>query len=252
MTFTLYSFIFLFLVTLFFYGIRKVYRPYELLVASLIYIAYIDRNALISLALCTALVYAAGRLIEMFVHQKKNKLANLSLFVSVGLMIAVLLIFKFSSRIPVFSTLILPIGFSYYSFQAIGYLVDIAGKKTHAEKNPALFALYMCYFPKFVSGPIEREEIFIPQVKDLDTVRFRARGRLSTAIAYMLYGFFMKTVVADNLGTFVPLLFDGYESHSSLWLILGSLSYTMQIYCDFAGYSSIAIGVSKIFGIDLI
>lgn len=252
MAFSLYTFIYLFIVTVVFFGIRKGARPYVLLLAGYIYIGYLDKNSLISIILCTLVVYAAGLLIQEFTERGKDKLAKTTTFISIVILGVILLLTKYSSRFAILNNLILPIGFSYYAFQAIAYLADILMEKDKAEKNIGLFALYMSFFPKFVSGPIERSSAFMPQIKKLENVKFRDEYRLSLAFAYILYGYFMKVAVADNLGTFVPKLFDGYENYSSLWLIIGSLSYTMQIYCDFAGYSSIAVGIAKIYDIDLI
>ena len=101
----------------------------------------------------------------------------------------------------ILNNLILLIGFSYYAFQAIAYLADILLQKYKAEKNIGIFALYMSFFPKFVSEPIERCSTFMPQLKKLENVKFRDEYRLSLAFAYILYGYFMKVAVADNLGT---------------------------------------------------
>lgn len=252
MAFSLYSFIFLIAVTVVFYGIRKVARPYVLLLAGYIYIGFLDINSLFSILLCTVVVYAAGLLIQEFKGRGKDKFAIIATFLSIIILGVILILTKYSSRFEILNTLILPIGFSYYAFQAIAYLADILLQKYKAEKNIGIFALYMSFFPKFVSGPIERCSTFMPQLKKLENVKFRDEYRLSLAFAYILYGYFMKVAVADNLGTFVSILFEGYENHSSLWLFVGSLSYTMQIYCDFAGYSALAVGIAKIFGIDVI
>ena len=146
----------------------------------------------------------------------------------------------------------IPVGLSFYLFQAIGYLVDIYQGKSHAEKNFWYLSCFLAFFPKLVSGPIEREEDFLPQLRELEKVKFGDRGRLSTAFTYMLWGYFMKMVVADRLAVTVNQIFDSPESFDSMWLLLGAFFYTMQIYCDFAGYSYIAVGCGKIFGINLV
>lgn len=112
-------------------------------------------------------------------------------------------------------------------------------------------ACYFAFFPKLVSGPIEREQAFLPQMKKLEEVTLRDRGRLSTAFAYLLWGYFMKMVVADRLAATVNRIFAAPASFDSFWLLLGAFFYTIQIYCDFAGYSYIAVGCAKIFGIQL-
>lgn len=252
MAFSLYTAVFLISVIAVFFIVRKEARPLVLLLASVSYIYHLNGRALVVLWVTTAIVYAFGLLIQFFKDKNRNRSAGACLFAGLFLLVFSLSFLKFSSRIPMFSKLIVPIGFSYYAFQAIGYIVDIYNGKIRAEKNMMYFALYMSFFPKFVSGPIEREEDFVAQIKELKEVRFLDEQRLSEAFGYILYGYFMKLVVADNLGVLVTKLFNGYRDSGSLWLIIGSLSYTMQIYCDFAGYSALAVGVSRIFGINLV
>ncbi|WP_026668276.1 MBOAT family O-acyltransferase [Butyrivibrio sp. AE2005] len=252
MAFSLYTAVFLSIVIAVFFMVRKEARPLVLLLSSISYIDHLNERAVVVLLVTTAIVYAFGLLIQFFKDKNRNRVAGVCLFVCLFLLVFSLSFLKFSSRIPRFSNLIIPIGFSYYAFQAIGYIVDIYNGKIRAEKNIMFFALYMSFFPKFVSGPIEREEDFVAQVKELKSVRFLDEQRMSEAFGYILYGYFLKLVVADNLGALVTKLFNGYRDSGSLWLMLGSLSYTMQIYCDFAGYSALAVGVSRIFGINLV
>ena len=252
MAFSLYTAIFLSLVIAVFFNVRREARPVVLLLASGLYISHLNERALSVLILTTTIVYIFGLLIQYFKDKEKSKVAGALLVASLALLIISLSFLKFSSRIPRFSKLIIPVGFSYYAFQAIGYLVDVYNGKIRAEKNIIFFALYMSFFPKFVSGPIEREADFVAQIREIRDIRFFDERRLSEALGYMLYGYFMKLVVADNLGVIVAKLFNGYREYGSLWLLIGSLSYTMQIYCDFAGYSALAVGVAKIFGIELI
>lgn len=244
MAFSLFTLVFLGLVIAVFFLVRRDLRPIVLLLASFLYIIHLDKRAFVSVIVCTILVYASGILIQYLMDKEKEKTASVISFACLLLMVALLATLKFTS-------LIIPIGFSYYMFQAMGYLIDIQKGRTKAQRNIIFFALYMCYFPKFVSGPIEREAEFSTRLQKLKEVKFRNERRMSEAFGYILYGYFMKLVVSDNLGRFVPKLFGEFGQHGSLWLLLGSLSYTMQLYCDFAGYSALAVGVSKIFGIDL-
>ncbi|MDE7009171.1 MAG: MBOAT family protein, partial [Lachnospiraceae bacterium] len=110
---------------------------------------------------------------------------------------------------------------------------------------------WLAFFPKLVSGPIEREGQFFPQMKKLSVIKFWNRGRLSAAFTYMLWGYFMKMVVADRIGPVVGPLFERPGGFDSFWLLLGAFLYSVQIYCDFAGYSYIAVGCAKLFGIEI-
>ena len=153
------------------------------------------------------------------------------------------------SRLPesVAGQFIMPVGLSFYLFQAIGYLVDIYKGKSQAERSFLLLSCHLAFFPKLVSGPIEREQDFLPQLKRLCQVKAWDRGRLSTAFTYMLWGYFMKMVVADRLAVTVGGIFGNPVEFDSFWLLVGMLSYTIQIYRDFAGYYFISIGCDKIF-----
>jgi len=147
--------------------------------------------------------------------------------------------------------ILLPIGFSYYMFQAISYLVDVCSQKVKAEKNIVYFALYMCYFPKFISGPIERADKFLSGIKNLNVVNMFEDKRISISFSTILYGYFMKVVVADRLAFFSARLLGEPARFGALWLFVGMIMYAIQIYCDFAGYSAVAIGISNLFGIEL-
>ncbi|MCR5789283.1 MAG: hypothetical protein K6G83_05270 [Lachnospiraceae bacterium] len=264
MSFTVYTFLFIFTTTVLFYGLRKEARPYILLAASLLYVSQIDRRAIIALIVSMVFVYGAGLFMRFLLKKRKQYLKPVFIF-SISVFVFILWAMKFQDQIfplmephlsfmakeLLWQALVLPVGFSYYAFQSVSYLADIYRGKCEAETNFFHFALYLCFFPKFLSGPIERAETFLPQVKTLRDVRLFENDRLPQAFSYLLYGFFMKTVVADRLAPVKEALFADYMQHGSLWLFIGSLLYTMQLYCDFAGYSAIAIGVGKLLGFEL-
>ena len=246
---------------LLFYGIRNVARPYLLLAASLVWLAFLDLRSCIMVVVTSVLVYASALFCEKLVNKGKKaaKAGNLMILFLV-LVLAILkwlpytfplLPFSDGTREALSRSLVLPLGFSYYLFQAIAYLKDVSRGTIPAEHNPGKLALYMCFFPKFLSGPIERSRKFLSQLDDLTWVRLFEKRRLSYSFSYLLYGYFMKTVVADRLGLYTSRLFNEYPLHGSLWLFLGALMYTMQIYCDFAGYSAIAVGAARLFGLEL-
>lgn len=237
-------------------------RPAILLLASCLFCAYVDIRALLILLLISAWAWLMGIKIE---KGREASAGGVKLWavLSVSVCIFLLIVFKYGNAAiqrmdwkgtlsdVVLKNLVMPVGFSFYIFQVIGYLMDIMRGKSHAERNICYLVCYFAFFPKLVSGPIERQEDFLPQIKNLKGVKFWNRGRLSTAFTYMLWGYFMKMVVADRLAVYVNILFESMQEFDSFWLFLGMLFYAVQIYCDFAGYSYIAVGCAKVFGIEL-
>ena len=256
--------VFLGIVTLCYFILPVKCRPAALFLASCFFCAYLDIRSLFILLLSILFTYCGGMLLE---HAGKNssgtKKIHFLLVILLFLCLLCLLVFKYTGNIfqclfpdlsftrAVLPYLLMPIGFSFYLFQTISYLVDVAKGKLAAEKNFFHLGCYLAFFPRFVSGPIERAGDFLPQLSTLSDVKFPDRGRLSTAFTYILWGYFMKMVVADRLALLVNSLFDSVQEFDSLFLFLGMLFYTMQIYCDFAGYSNIAVGCAAIFGINL-
>lgn len=238
-------------------------RPTILLLASYVFCGWIDLRALavlLAISLCT---WAAGGKIEKLVMTGRKRTGQIYTGITVVFYIFILCVYKYMpsflkddgfgqlSSESLLRNLVMPVGLSFYLFQAIGYLMDIYKEKSWAEKNFMYLSCFLAFFPKLVSGPIEREQDFLPQLRMLSQVTLKDRGRLSTALTYMLWGYFMKMVVADRLAVTVNQLFARPELYDSFWLIIGVFFYTMQIYCDFAGYSYIAIGCARIFGICL-
>ncbi len=144
-----------------------------------------------------------------------------------------------------------PIGLSFYTFQAISYVADLYTGKMKPLKSPVKFAIYMTWFPKWMSGPIERAGTFIDQLKYSGNIRSYSFRRITVAAPYFVWGLVMKLLIADKIAGPVDAAFADIGSMGPLALMLASLLYTLQIYCDFAGYTNIAIGISKVFGIDL-
>lgn len=239
------------------------WRPAILLAASYALCGFLSLRALLVLIIVSASAWFIGSEIEKARVNSHVHKAKAYAILGVCLGVFSLCIYKYApyllqrfeltDRLPVglVSRLIMPVGLSFYMFQAIGYIVDIYKGKSSAEKNFIHLGCYFGFFAKLISGPIEREQAFIPQIKELEKVKFWDRGRLSTAFTYMLWGYFMKMVVADRLAVTVGTIFNAPQDFDSFWLLIGALFYTVQIYCDFAGYSYIAIGCARIFGMKL-
>lgn len=221
------------------------YRAAFLLIISWFSCALLSIQAFVVLILVTVFTYFAARWIDRADPVSGSFTRKRRTFLSVVICISTLALYKYTDNLTI------PVGLSFYLFQAIGYLADISRQKYKAETNFIKFSLFLSYFAKFISGPIERGDSFMNSLNDLGSVRFLHRGRLSLAITYLLYGYCMKLVIADRLALIVNPLFEAPGSYDSFILLAGVLLYTVQIYCDFAGYSLIAIGCSLLFGIRL-
>ena len=143
----------------------------------------------------------------------------------------------------------IPVGISFYTFQAVGYLLDVYHNRIHAEKDLIDYILFISFFPQVASGPISKGSELLPQIKQPHTFSYE-QGR--DGLKLLLWGMFMKCVVADRLGLYVDTVYAHYEHFSGTNCFLASIFYTIQIYGDFAGYSLMAIGIAKTLGFNLV
>jgi D-alanyl-lipoteichoic acid acyltransferase DltB (MBOAT superfamily) len=145
-------------------------------------------------------------------------------------------------------SLVVPVGISFYIFQVVSYTIDVyRGTKT-AERHLGLFALYVAFFPKLLAGPIERAKQFLPQLHESHQWDW---GQATNGFKLMVWGLFKKVVVADRLAVFVDVVFNNPGNYEGPGLALAMVLYSFQIYCDFSGYTDIAIGISQVFGLKL-
>ena len=232
-----------------------------LLISSLFFYAAWDYRFLSLILFSSALDYFLGIAIHNQVKPKEKKsFLVISIFANLGLLV----VFKYFNffidslnELSIFLgiqtniallNIILPVGISFYTFQTLSYTIDIYNGKIDPTKDWIKFATYVCFFPQLVAGPIERASRILPQ---LSQKRFFKWDQGKDGIRKILVGFFKKVVIADSLAPMVDYTFSNYHDLSSFALLLGLLYFTFQIYCDFSGYSDIAIGISKLFGIDL-
>lgn len=145
-------------------------------------------------------------------------------------------------------SIILPVGISFYTLQSIGYLIDVYRKEIYAERNVLKYALFISFFPQLVAGPIERSENLLRQLATPQEFTYDGFRR---GILLMLYGFFCKVVIADRLAIFVNNVYSGSSEYSCWIIILATVLFSFQIYCDFYGYSLIAKGIAATMGIHL-
>lgn len=210
--------------------------------------------------LTTVVSYTCARMIEKSPQHKKLFLWG-ALLISLG----VLFFFKyfnfFSNSItdtingifglegkPILANVILPVGISFYTFQTLSYVIDVYRGKVAAERHFGKYATFISFFPQLVAGPIERTANLLGQIKAEHEFNY---DQATYGLGLMLWGFFKKMVVADNLAVFVDVIYDAPTQYSGSALIFATVFFAIQIYCDFSGYSDIAIGVGKLFGIDL-
>lgn len=143
---------------------------------------------------------------------------------------------------------LLPVGISFYTFQALGYAIDVYRGNISAERNPITYALFISFFPQLVAGPIERSSHLLPQFKKLHPFSY---DDAMTGLKWMLWGYFLKLALADRCGIYVDAIYNNLEYHNGTSYLIASLLFPFQIYGDFAGYSLTAIGAARVMGFRL-
>lgn len=143
----------------------------------------------------------------------------------------------------------IPVGISFYTFQAVGYMLDVYHRRINAERNLIDYMLFVSFFPQVLSGPISKGSELIPQLKQAQIFNYK---KSVLGLQYLLWGMFLKLVVADRLGIYVDTVYVNYHYYSGATCFLASIFYSFQIYADFAGYSLMAVGIAKLFGYDII
>lgn len=144
---------------------------------------------------------------------------------------------------------ILPVGISFYTFHGLSYVIDIYNDKIKPEKNFIDYSVFVSFFPLLVAGPIERATHLLPQIK---TERKFEYAKAVDGLRQILWGLFKKIVIADTCAFYANMAFDNSASYAGSTLVLGAFFFAIQIYCDFSGYSDIALGTARLFGIDLL
>ncbi len=233
-----------------------------LIVASYYFYSCWDWRFLFLLVFSTFLDYYTGIQIEKGKSQKSRKFWFwLSITVNLGFLgvfkyynfftssFAELLTSAGFKASPLLLNVILPVGISFYTFHGLSYVIDIYFKRIKAEYNFVDYSLFVSYFPLLVAGPIERATHLLPQVKVKREFDFHIAKE---GVYQIIWGLVKKIVIADTCAPYANAIFDNYTSMNSFSLILGAIYFAFQIYGDFSGYSDIALGVSKLFGLDLL
>ncbi len=241
---------------------NKSYQNALLIVASYYFYSCWDWRFLFLLIFSTFLDYYTGIQIE----KSSSKTARKFWFwLSIGINLGFLGVFKyynffadsFSQLLngfgfktsPLLLHVVLPVGISFYTFHGLSYVIDIYYKRIKAEYNFVDYSLFVSYFPLLVAGPIERATHLLPQVKVKRSFDYQ---KAKEGVFQFVWGLVKKVVIADTCATYANAIFDNYPSMNTLSLVLGAVYFAFQIYGDFSGYSDMALGMSKLFGIDLL
>jgi len=249
MEFTSAVFIIAFPISLLVYHLIPVsVRRYWLLIVSLLFVTLAAPGALVCLFGITLISWLGGLFLSDKGKRKRLWLAFWIALIVIGLLGIRVINVRFGTLQQV-SSLLVPLGLSFYSLQGIGYLADVYKDECECEKNPAMFMLYMSFFPRFLSGPIEKSGPFLKQINNLP---FRVTAEdVKKGILLMTWGYFEKIVIADHAARIVNDIFEHYEEYSGLTLMKGAATYGIQLYADFDGYTHIALGAALLLGIGL-
>ena len=235
-----------------------------LLVASYFFYGCWNYKYLTLILFSTVVTYASARLLEKSSSAKTKKWI-LGLGISANLF--VLFFFKYLdfafmnvNRLlraihvnPVANPFdfLLPVGISFFTFQAVGYVIDVYRGDVPAEKNFIKYALFVSFFPQLVAGPIERSKNLLGQIKALEEKRTWTKDGLVSGLGMMLWGLFMKMVIADRVAIFVDEVFANTYAAGTMEMAAAAVGFSLQIYADFAGYSAVAIGAARMLGLNL-
>lgn len=253
--------VFLIIVLPIYFLINKKYKSIVLLVSSYYFYMAWKPEYIILIIISTIFNYFIAKLID---KNKDISIKKVYLLICIIFNLTLLFVFKYlnfmiesvNEIIHIFDSkysintvnLLLPMGISFFTFQALGYVIDVYKNEIEPENNLIKFSLYITFFPQLVAGPIEKASRLIPQFYEEHKFEYQ---NVVSGLKRMILGFFKKIVIADRLAVAVDTIYNNPQSYSGLPLILATFAFGVQIYCDFSGYSDIAIGVSKIMGFDI-
>lgn len=253
--------IFLPIVFIIYWVLPNKFRWILLLISSYYFYMSWNPKYIVLILTTTVVSYASAILVENSNSKRRKKTVLVAaLIVCLG----ILFVFKyfnfFSESLvycmsklaipmhPVTLKLLLPVGISFYTFQTLSYVIDVYRGNIKAERNPGIYAAFISFFPQLVAGPIERAHDLLPQIKDEKSFDY---DMAAYGLKLMAWGFFKKLVIADAVSKYVDYAYMSLESCTGLDLFIAVFFFTVQIYCDFSGYSDIAIGTARLLGINL-
>jgi len=241
---------------------KRIIQNIIILISSYIFYGWWDYRFLGLIFLSTIIDYTIGLKITETKNEFQKKIL---LFTSIACNLGLLMFFKYynffiDSWVDLLNSIgysteniwtlkiILPVGISFYTFQTMSYTIDIYRNNLKPTRNFISFASFVSFFPQLVAGPIERATNFLPQILNK---RVYNKDQILQGLRLILWGLFKKVVIADSMGPVVGEIFGGFENQGGGTLWLGAIYFAFQIYCDFSGYSDIAIGTAKLFGFEL-
>ncbi|CAN5549561.1 MBOAT family protein [soil metagenome] len=252
--------VFFILVTTAYFALPYKWRWVLLLAASCyFYMAFVPVYILI-LGFTIVIDYFAG----IWIENAEGKRRKLFLIISIIANVGVLAVFKYynflngtittlvhgvgwTNPIP-YLTILLPIGLSFHTFQAMSYTIEVYRGHQKAERHFGIYSLYVMFYPQLVAGPIERPQNLLHQFREKFDFDY---DRVTSGLRLMAWGLFKKVVIADRLSLLVDAVYDHPQKHTSFGLILATIFFSFQIFCDFSGYSDIAIGAARVMGFKL-
>ncbi len=252
------------IVTLIYFIVPKKVRYIWILVISLYFYMCWNPKYVLLLLFSVATTWLAGWAVSA---AKKSLVKKVALVSCLGVNLAILFFFKYfdffldslNKALGVFNIqavdkpfdFLLPVGISFYTFQALGYIIDVYRGKIEPEKNPFRYAAFVSFFPQLVAGPIERSENLLKQMKEVHKIKVWNYENVAGGLTVMVWGLFIKMVISDRVAILVNNVFDNYCMYGTVALVAGAAGFALQIYCDFMGYSTIAVGAAKVMGFNL-
>ena len=220
------------------------------------------------IALSTVLTWVTGWLVERFKRAQKERISRYFVLVCILINLGILFLFKYLdfgintlNKVLAYMNItlvtnpfdfLLPVGISFYTFQALGYIIDVYRGRVKAEHNILKYALFVSFFPQLVAGPIERSENLLRQINESQHIKRKENFiRITNGLIYMLYGYFLKMVIADRIAILVNTVWDNWYLYGGVELLVAAIGFALQIYCDFSSYSTIAIGAAQVMGFTL-
>ena len=221
-------------------------RKFVLLAASGVFIGYFNPAFLVTALVVSLFTYGAAILIEQ--AREKGRGSRLIYWGGIFCLVLCWMGFRYANRLTGNSGFIFPLGMSFYTFQAIGYLTEVYWEEEKAERRPIDFLLYMLLFMKFLSGPIERSADLLPQVRKLSPASY---SMMTYGLKLIVVGLVKKLVLADHIAPYIDGVFSSMHTASGVQLLMACLLYPIELYADFSGYTDMAIGIGMLFGLKL-
>lgn len=221
-------------------------RKFVLLAASGVFIGYFNPAFLVTALVISLFTYGAAILVEQ--AREKERGPRLIYWSSIFCLVLCWIGFRYADKLTGIAGFIFPLGMSFYTFQAIGYLTEVYWEEEKAERNPIDFLLYMLLFMKFLSGPIERSADLLPQVRRLSPASY---SMMTYGLKLIVVGLMKKLVLADHMAPYIDNVFNSMYTASGVQLLMVCILYPIELYADFSGYTDMAIGIGMLFGLKL-